>query len=84
MLLVTTETITGKTLEMLGFTVQTEYNPNSTYEKGIVESVDGTWLHFDYVPGEVNVRAGSADIIGRICVIGSALNVEKISEGFGV
>ena len=52
--------------------------------KGIVEGVDGTWLHFDYVPGEHNVRAGTADIIGRLCVIGSGLDTDKIAKEFGV
>ena len=52
--------------------------------KGIVEGKDGSWIHFDYVPGEHNVRAGSADIIGRICVIGSNLDEDSIAERFGV
>ena len=52
--------------------------------KGIVECECGKWIHFDYVPGEPDVRCGSASIIGRLCVIGSALNNEKIKELFGV
>ena len=52
--------------------------------KGIVASDDGKWIHFDYVPGEADVRLGSAGIIGRLCVIGSGLNNEKIKELFGV
>ena len=48
--------------------------------KGIVASEDGKWIHFDYVPGEPNVRFGSASVIGRLCVIGSNLNKEKIKE----
>ena len=48
--------------------------------KGIVASPDGKWIHFDYIPGEVDVRFGSAGIIGRICVIGSGLDNEKIKE----
>ena len=50
--------------------------------KGIVESVSGEWIHFDYVPGEVNVRIGSSDVIGKICVIGSQINNSKIEELF--
>ncbi len=50
--------------------------------KGIVSGVDGKWIHFDYVPGEPDVRNGSAAVIGRICVIGSKLNEEKIEELF--
>ncbi len=52
--------------------------------KGIVDSVDGNWIHFDYTPGETDVRNGSAGIIGRICVIGSKLNEEEIEKAFGI
>ena len=52
--------------------------------KGIVAGEDGQWIHFDYVPDGVDVRAGTAGIIGRICVIGSGLNNEKIEKLFGV
>lgn len=52
--------------------------------KGIVAGADGDWIHFDYVPGEVNVRLGSADIIGKLCVIGSNLKQETLSELFAV
>ena len=52
--------------------------------KGIVAGEDGKWIHFDYVPGEPNVRLGSAGIIGRLCVIGSGIDKEKIKELFGV
>lgn len=52
--------------------------------KGIVEGDDGKWLHFDYVPGEVNVRTGTAEYTGRLCVIGSKLDEEELKELFGV
>ena len=52
--------------------------------KGIVASTDGEWIHFDYVPGEPDVRRGTAGTIGRLCVIGAGLNKEKIKEIFGV
>ena len=52
--------------------------------KGIVASSEGEWIHFDYVPGEPDVRCGRAGVIGRFCVIGSLLNNEKIKELFGV
>ena len=52
--------------------------------KGIVESLDGRWIHFDYIPGESDVRFGRADVIGRLCVIGSDLNKEAISSAFKV
>ncbi len=52
--------------------------------KGIVAGENGEWLHFDYVPGEVNVRTGSAEFTGRLCVIGSKLDEEELKELFGV
>lgn len=52
--------------------------------KGIVEDSDGGWLHFDYVPGEPDVRRGSAGVTGRLCVIGSGLNEDALAELFGV
>ncbi len=51
--------------------------------KGIVAS-ENSWLHFDYIPGEADIREGSADIIGRICVIGSKINEKEIEKLFGV
>lgn len=50
--------------------------------KGVVSSSDGEWIHFDYVPGEPDVRTGSPDIIGKICVIGSKLNEGALAELF--
>lgn len=50
--------------------------------KGIVESVDGQWIHFDYTPGDVDVRISTADTTGKICVIGSGLDEDKIAELF--
>ena len=50
--------------------------------KGMVPAPDGTWIHYDYVPGEKQVRTGSADVTGKICVIGSALNEEAIEKLF--
>ena len=52
--------------------------------KGIVPAADGTWIHFDYVPEEHNVRRGTADIIGKLCVIGSKLDETAIAGLFGV
>ena len=52
--------------------------------KGIVEGADGKWLHFDYIPGEADVRFGSAGLIGRLCVIGSELHEDNIRALFGV
>ena len=52
--------------------------------KGIVAGQDGSWIHFDYVPGESNVRTGSAAVTGKLCVIGSDLDEADIAELFGV
>ena len=51
--------------------------------KGIVPCTDGSWIHFDYIPGEVNVRKGSAAYTGRLCVIGSKIDEEELKELFG-
>ena len=50
--------------------------------KGIVPAVDGTWLHYDLVPGEFEVRTGTADYTGRICVIGSKLKESELDALF--
>lgn len=53
--------------------------------KGIVPAADGgAWLHFDYVPGVPEVRRGAADYTGRLCVIGSELDEERIAGLFGI
>ena len=52
--------------------------------KGIVSGVSGTWLHFDFVPEEAQVREGTSDVIGKLCVIGSKLDEKGIAELFGV
>ena len=52
--------------------------------KGIVPLTDGTWAHFDLVPGEYEIRLGEADFTGRLCVIGSQLKEEALEELFGL
>ena len=52
--------------------------------KGIVPLKDGKWLHFDYVPGEADLRYGPADYTGRLCVIGVKINEPALKELFGV
>ena len=52
--------------------------------KGIVPAADGRWIHFDHVPGEIDVRFGPADVIGKLCVIGSKIDEQAIAELFGV
>ena len=52
--------------------------------KGIVAGEDGQWIHFDYVPGVPDVRFGSAETTGRLCVIGSKLNEDAVAKLFCV
>ncbi len=52
--------------------------------KGIVPCKDGGWIHFDYTPGEQNIRKGAADYTGRLCVIGSKLDEKGLVALFGV
>ena len=52
--------------------------------KGIVSGVDGSWIHFDYVPGAPDVRKGGADVIGRLCVIGADICEHALAELFRV
>ena len=52
--------------------------------KGIIPAADGTWIHFDMVPEEKNIRTGSADITGKLCVIGANLDEEGVKALFGV
>lgn len=50
--------------------------------KGMVPAGDGTWINFDYVPGESNVRKGAAEVTGKICVIGSKLKEDNLTALF--
>lgn len=52
--------------------------------KGFVDAADGEWLYFDYVPGEADIRRGSAAVTGRLCVIGSKLNEQALKELFEI
>ena len=52
--------------------------------KGILPASDGTWIHFDFVPEEHNIRTGPADVTGKLCVIGSTLDESGIAKLFGV
>lgn len=52
--------------------------------KGIVPASDGGWIHFDYTPGEKDIRRGGAEVTGRLCVIGSKIDEENLKELFGV
>jgi hypothetical protein len=50
--------------------------------KGMVSAGDGTWVNFDYVPGESNVRKGAAEVTGKICVIGAKLKEDNLKALF--
>ena len=52
--------------------------------KGFVDAADGEWIYFDYVPGEADIRRGSAAVTGRLCVIGSKLNEAALKELFEI
>jgi len=52
--------------------------------KGIVQDPEGKWLHFDLTPGESEIREGSADYTGRLCVIGSKIDEDGLAKLFGV
>ncbi len=52
--------------------------------KGIVAGEDGKWIHFDYVPGEADVRFGGADVTGKLCVIGSKVDKAAVAALFGI
>ena len=52
--------------------------------KGILPAADGSWIHFDMVPEEINIRSGCADITGKLCVIGADLDEKGVAALFGV
>ena len=52
--------------------------------KGIVPDGAGNWLHFDYTPGEIEVRHGTPEVTGRLCVIGSKIHEDALKTLFGV
>ena len=52
--------------------------------KGIVDSTDGEWIYFDYIPGTIDIRRGNPDVIGKLCVIGSNIDKDKIKAIFNV
>jgi len=50
--------------------------------KGMVPAEDGTWIYYDYVPGEQDIRTGKPEVTGKLCVIGAELKEEKLEELF--
>ena len=73
----------GKSLEgILKKLAETEEYGKILRSKGMLPCTDGTWMHFDLVPGEYEIRTGAADYTGRLCVIGSKLKEDKLEELF--
>lgn len=52
--------------------------------KGMVEAEDGSWIYFDMVPGEYELRDGEPDYTGRLCVIGTGIDGHRLEELFGI
>ena len=52
--------------------------------KGIMPTVDGRWIHFDYTPGESEIREGGADYTGRLCIIGCNLKRDELLALLGL
>lgn len=52
--------------------------------KGMLPAEDGTWIYFDMVPEETEIREGAPDYTGRLCVIGAELNEDKLENLFGL
>ena len=50
--------------------------------KGMIQATDGTWIYFDLVPGEYEIRKGEPEVTGRLCVIGTELKTEEIERAF--
>ena len=68
--------------EMLGKLEDEETYGIVLRTKGVVPNVDGSWIEFDYVPGEADVRTGAADVTGKFCVIGAELKEENLEKLF--
>ena len=80
----TTRTFTAGKLESILTELDSEKYGAVLRAKGIVPVGDGTWLHFDYVPEEHQVRTGPADYTGRLCVIGGKLDEAGLKALFEV
>ncbi len=74
----------AKIEEILKIFCDTEDYGTILRAKGMVESTDGTWIYFDMVPGEYELREGQPDYTGRLCVIGTGLDDHKLLELFGI
>ena len=74
----------AKIEEILKIFCDTEDYGTILRAKGMVESTDGTWIYFDMVPGEYELREGQPDYTGRLCVIGTDIDDHKLMELFGI
>ena len=70
--------------EVLKIFSETEDYGTILRAKGMVEDVNGSWIYFDMVPGEYELRAGEPDYTGRLCVIGTNIDEHKLEELFGI
>ena len=70
-----------KISEILGALDSGEYG-QILRAKGMVPAEDGTWIYYDYVPEESDVRSGKPQVTGKICVIGSELKEDALAELF--
>lgn len=70
--------------EILKLFADTEDYGTILRAKGMVEATDGTWIYFDMVPGEYELRAGEPDYTGRLCVIGTDIDEHRLEELFGI
>ncbi|MDD3360789.1 MAG: CobW family GTP-binding protein [Hespellia sp.] len=81
------ETIKKYTKEQIKTILETFTNDpsygNILRAKGMVEGTDGTWIYFDMVPGECEIRTGEPEYTGRLCVIGAEIDEAKIDAIFG-
>ncbi|MDO4475508.1 MAG: GTP-binding protein [Lachnospiraceae bacterium] len=80
----TTKCFTKEALEQILLTLDEGSCGMILRAKGMLPSGDGTWIYFDMVPGEFELRDGAPDYTGRLCVIGSKLDEGKLAELFGV
>ena len=80
----TTHTFTEAQLRRILMLLDTGIYGTVLRAKGIVPTAEGSWLHFDYVPDDHEVRTGAADYTGRLCVIGSQLDEKGLAALFEV
>ena len=74
----------GRIEEILKTFVETEDYGEILRAKGMVEAEDGSWIYFDMVSGEYEIRSGEPDYTGRLCVIGTDIDEHRLEELFGI